>query len=99
METEVSIARVVLSLAMVLGLLGLLAWVLKWFADKSIIMRQMGNDKRLKLVESMVLDPKHKCFIIACDSKEYVVVSSGNNVEVLASQDQISQEPKEAKSA
>ena len=94
MDTEFSIARVVLSLAIVLGMIGLSAWVLKWFSDKSLVMRQMGSDKRLKVIETAMLDPKHKCFIVACDDKEYVAISNGNSIEVLDSKDK-----KEARSA
>lgn len=85
MEAEISIAKVILSLLLVTGLIGLFALVLKWLGDKSILVRQMGGGKRVRLVESSVLDAKHRIFIVACDDNEHVLLSNGAQMMVLQS--------------
>ena len=87
METEISIAKVLLSLLLVAGLIGVCALVLKWLSDKSLLVRQMGGGKRVKLVESTMLDGKHRMFIVECDGVEYVLVSTGTQVTVLESRE------------
>lgn len=82
METEISIAKVLLSLLFVAGLIGLSAFALRWLNDKSMLMRQMGSNKRLKLADALVLDQKHKVFLITRDDEELLIVSNGTQLEV-----------------
>ena len=95
MGTEIDIARVFLSLLLVAGLIGLFAVALKWFSEKSLILKQMGGNKRLKLVEASNIDHKHRLFLVACDDKEYVLVSNGNHVTMLDSKDKEARHPRE----
>lgn len=76
---------------LVAGLIGLCALALKWLSDKSLLVRHMGTGKRLKLIESTALDAKHRMFIIECDDKEHVLVSTGSQVVVVESKEKVVQ--------
>ena len=89
MDTEISIARVLLSFLLVCGLIGLCALALKWLSHRTLLVKQLGTNRRLKLLETSSLDHKHKCFLLACDEQEYVVVSNGTQMEVLDSKEKI----------
>lgn len=82
---EVSLLRVFLSLAVVIGLIGLCALMLKWLSEKTNIIRQLGSNKKLKMLESVTLDQKHKLFLVAYDKKEFAIISGNGNITVLNS--------------
>lgn len=86
METEINIVRVVLSLLLVAGLIGLCALILKWLSDKTLLVKHMGSQRRLRLIERLSLDAKHRVFLVVCDDREYVVVSNGSEMEVCYSE-------------
>jgi flagellar protein FliO/FliZ len=67
--------RAMFALALTLGLVGLSAVALRRFGPDAIA-RLSGpkKDRRLSVVESLVLDPSRRLVIVACDGKERLVL-------------------------
>jgi len=67
--------RAIFALALTLGLVGLGAVALRRFGPDAIA-RLAGakKDRRLTVVESLVLDPARRLVIVACDGKERLVL-------------------------
>jgi flagellar protein FliO/FliZ len=71
--------RAVLALAFVIGLIFLLATVVKRTGlDKKLAGNTTGT-KRLSIIETMYLDPKRRLVIVKCDSKEHVLLLGMSN--------------------
>jgi flagellar protein FliO/FliZ len=68
-------ARAVFALALTLGLVGLGAVALRRFGPDAIA-RLAGpkRQRRLAVVESLVLDPARRLVIVSCDGKERLVL-------------------------
>ena len=68
-------ARAVFALALTLGLVGLGAVALRRFGPDAIA-RFAGpkRQRRLAVVESLVLDPARRLVIVSCDGKERLVL-------------------------
>ena len=76
--------RFVLALAFVLGLIGLLALVAKRYGPgiaRSTMTK--GRKKRLRLVETMVLDGKRRAIIFRRDDTEHLVILGPNSETVV----------------
>ena len=68
-------ARAVFALALTLGLVGLAAVALrKYGPDAMARFAAPRKDRRLKVVESLVLDPARRLIIVDCDGKERLVL-------------------------
>jgi len=67
--------RAIFALALTLGLVGLAAVALRRFGPDAVA-RLAGSrkDRRLTVVESLVLDPARRLVIVACDGKERLVL-------------------------
>ena len=68
-------ARAVFALALTLGLIGLAAVALRRYGPGAL--SRFGGpkaDRRLTLVETLVLDPARRLVIVACDGKERLVL-------------------------
>lgn len=75
------IMRFFFALLLVVSLMGLL-----WYALKKLGMNG-GNfiapkDRRLKMVEALPLDVKHKAILLRCDRKEHLVIIGANGETV-----------------
>lgn len=67
--------RAVFALALTLGLVGLAAVGLrKYGPDAMARLSAQKKDRRLKVVESLVLDPARRIVIIECDGRERLVL-------------------------
>ena len=69
------LARAIFALALTLGLVGLAAVGLrKYGPDAMARFGAQKKDRRLRVVESLVLDPSRRLVIVACDGKERLVL-------------------------
>ena len=68
-------ARAVFALALTLGLVGLGAVALRRFGPGALA-RLAGprKERRLAVVESLILDPARRLVIVSCDGKERLVL-------------------------
>lgn len=67
--------RAVFALAITLGLVGLAAVALrKYGPDAMARISAQKKDRRLKVVESLVLDPARRLLIVDCDGRERLVL-------------------------
>lgn len=69
--------RALFALALTLGLVGLAAWGLRRYGPDALA--RLGTattkkDRRLRLVETLVLDPTRRLVIVDCDGRERLVL-------------------------
>ncbi len=81
---EVSILRVFVAFFFVLALMAGLAGALKYIGARGFSLSAQGKRiRRLKLIESLPLDPKRRCVIIRCDEKEHLLLLSAQGDSVI----------------
>jgi flagellar protein FliO/FliZ len=69
------IARMVFSLAIVLGLIGILVVLVRRFGPESLRQLQASRtNRRISVVESLVLDPSRRLVLIRCDGEEQLIL-------------------------
>jgi flagellar protein FliO/FliZ len=71
-----TLLRAVSALLIVLAMLGGFAWLLKRYGHKLNLVGPMvpGKNKRLAIVESLVLDPRRRLLLIRRDQVEHLVL-------------------------
>lgn len=70
-----SFLRAVFALALTLGLIGLAAVALRRYGpDAMARLSAQKKDRRLKVVESLVLDPTRRLVIVECDGRERMLL-------------------------
>jgi flagellar protein FliO/FliZ len=70
-----SFARAAFALALTLGLIGLAAVALrKYGPDAMARFALQRQDRRLKLVETLVIDPARRVVIVDCDGRERLIL-------------------------
>jgi flagellar protein FliO/FliZ len=70
-------ARAIFALAVTLGLVGLAAWGLRRYGPDALARfgaTAQKKERRLKLVESLVLDPTRRLIIVDCDGRERLIL-------------------------
>jgi flagellar protein FliO/FliZ len=68
-------ARAIFALAVTLGLVGLAAVALRRFGPDALArFSSTKKERRLAVVESLVLDPARRLVIVSCDGKERLVL-------------------------
>jgi len=68
-------AKAAFALALTLGLIGLAAVALrKYGPDAMARMAMQRKDRRLKVVESLVLDPTRRLVLVECDGVERLIL-------------------------
>jgi flagellar protein FliO/FliZ len=68
-------ARAVFALALTLGLLGLCAAALRrWGPDVIARFAKAKADRRLAVVETLVLDPSRRLVLVSCDGREQLLL-------------------------
>ena len=68
-------ARAIFALALTLGLVGLAAVALRRFGPDAIgRLVPMRKDRRLAVVESLVLDPTRRLVLVSCDGEERLLL-------------------------
>ena len=71
----VDFAKAAFALALTLGLIGLAAVGLrKYGPDAMARMSMQRKDRRLKVVESLVLDPTRRLVLVECDGVERLIL-------------------------
>jgi len=67
--------RAVFALALTLGLIGIAAVLLRKYGPDYIArLSAQKKDRRLKVVESLVLDPARRLLIVDCDGREQLIL-------------------------
>lgn len=68
--------RAVFGLAVTLGLLGLAAVALRRFGPDALARfgAPMKKERRLAVVETLVLDPTRRLVLVACDGREQLIL-------------------------
>ncbi len=67
--------RAVFALALTLGLMGLCAVALRRYGPEAIArFGRTKTDRRLAIVESLVLDPARRLVIVSCDGQEQLLL-------------------------
>ena len=67
--------RAVFALALTLGLIGIAAVALRKYGPDYIArLSAPKKDRRLKVVESLVLDPARRLLIVECDGREQLIL-------------------------
>lgn len=68
-------ARAVFALALTLGLIGLAAVALRRYGPEALArFGASKTERRLAVVESLVLDPARRLVIVSCDGKERLLL-------------------------
>ncbi|WP_293676308.1 flagellar biosynthetic protein FliO [uncultured Phenylobacterium sp.] len=68
-------AKAIFALAVTLGLIGLAAVALRKYGPDAIArMSMQRKDRRLKVVESLVLDPTRRLVLVDCDGVERLIL-------------------------
>jgi flagellar protein FliO/FliZ len=68
------IARMLAALAVTLGLGGLALVAFRRFAPMAVLQLKTPAERRLKVVESLVLDPHRRLLLIRCDGEEHLLL-------------------------
>lgn len=67
--------RALAALAFTLGLIGLAAWALRKYGPEAIgRMVAARQDRRLRIVESLALDPTRRLVVVSLDGEERMVL-------------------------
>lgn len=76
MEAFTSTLRAVFALAFVLGLIMALAYVLKRYAPQFMarLQAKRGQQKRMEVVETLVLDPSRRLVLVKLDDEERLIL-------------------------
>ena len=75
MSTLAEFARAAFALVLTLGLVGLSAVALRrWGPEALGRFSTQKKDRRLAVVESLVLDPARRLVIVACDGREQLLL-------------------------
>lgn len=77
--------KLIIALAVVLSLMGGLAFILKKLGLAAQIPNTRSDKRRLKIMESLPLDARRRLVIIKCDDKEHLIILGANNETVVKS--------------
>ena len=82
METN-EILRFLSALVFVVSLMGGLWLILKKLGINGGFTLQQGKKRRLRIVEILPLDVKHKAVLLRCDDKDHLVILGPNGETVI----------------
>jgi len=68
------VARMIAALAVTLGLIGLAAFAARKWAPGALERLKSGAPKRLRVVESLVLDPARRLVLVRFDDEERLIL-------------------------
>lgn len=77
--------RAVLALAVTLGLIGLAAFIVRRYAPELMAKLQAkgGKERRLRVLETLVVDPTHRIVLIQVDDNDERLILLGDGHELL----------------
>jgi flagellar protein FliO/FliZ len=64
--------RFILSLAFVLALMGLLSYIVRRTGLGAAT--PLKRSRRLEIIETKMIDPRHKLSLIQCDNRQYLII-------------------------
>lgn len=68
-------ARAVFALALTLGLIGLAAYAFRRYGPETLAkLSAAKKDRRLAVVETLVLDPSRRLVLVSCDGREQLLL-------------------------
>lgn len=76
-------SRFFFSLAIVIGLIWLVAYGLKRFGLDKRLRGVTGNNGRLAVVDVLYLDPRRKLTLVRADKREYLIFISGESAQLI----------------
>ncbi|HEY5412678.1 MAG TPA: flagellar biosynthetic protein FliO [Caulobacteraceae bacterium] len=68
------ILRMMAALAVTLGLGGLALVLVRRFAPLAVLRLRTPAERRLSLVESLMLDPQRRLVLVRCDGREHLLL-------------------------
>ncbi len=68
------IARMIAALAVTLGLGGLVLVAVRRFAPLAVLRVRTPAERRLQVVESLMLDPQRRLVLVRCDQEERLIL-------------------------
>jgi flagellar protein FliO/FliZ len=69
------VIRVIAALALTLGLIGLAVVALRRFGPQTLLRLQGSRaERRLKVIETLVLDPARRLVLVRCDAEERLIL-------------------------
>jgi len=68
------IARMLAALGVTLGIIGLVVVAARRFAPLALLRLKTPAERRLKVVESLMLDPQRRLVLIRCDDEEKLIL-------------------------
>lgn len=84
MEPTVSILQVVLSLLLVIGLIGLSAFALKYLSTKqSWFSQAFSQGQQLKILDRQMLDTRTKLVVVDWKGREYLLLLHAAGAQML----------------
>jgi flagellar protein FliO/FliZ len=69
-----AVARMIAALAFVLGLIGVAAVLARRYAPGALFRLQPNSERRLKVVESLILDPARRLVLVRFDDQERLIL-------------------------
>lgn len=75
--------NVIAALVFVLSLMALLVFVMKKLGLGGAMPANMGAKKRLKVIEALPLDAKHRLLLIQRDETQHLIIVGGNGEVVV----------------
>lgn len=91
METN-EVLRFLSALVFVVALMGGLWLILKKMGINGGFTLQQGKKRRLKIVEMLPIDVKHKAVLLRCDDKDHLVILGPNGETVIEKSIQVQKE-------
>ena len=78
--SDISWLRVIFAFSVVLALMAGLGGALKYISSRGYTLKPKGShERRLKVVENLPLDVKHRCVIVRCDEREHLLLLGEQN--------------------
>ena len=68
------IVRMIAALAVTLGLVGVAAVIARRFAPSALLRLKTPAEKRLKVLESLILDPQRRLVLVRIDQHEQLIL-------------------------
>ncbi len=77
---DISWIRVIITFCAVLALMAGLGGALKYLSSHGVTLGPKSlRPKRLKVVESLILDTRRRCVIVRCDEREHLLLLGHQN--------------------
>ncbi len=70
----VEIARMIAALAVTLGLVGVATVAMRRFGPIGLLRLKSPSERRLQVIESLILDPQRRLILVRCDQRERLIL-------------------------